>query len=159
MSATATAPDTAPETQPLPPNPSWWARRRAIRKARPMYKRADRSAYRAVIALLLPAPAAGVAAYYYLSQDDILTAGMWGGGAAAAWLLLSPFALWWAVSALRRGTRLILTSILCGVLSGFGTVTLVVALYGAAAGWVLLTGDPLPEPFQDVEVPLPQDLR
>lgn len=138
---------------------SWWQRRRAVRRARPMYKRADRSAWRSIITLLLPLPAAAYAAYAYFQQDDIVTAAQWGGGAAAAWLLLSPFALWWAVSALRRGTRLILTSVLCGILSGFGTVGLVTAIYGAAAGWSLMTGQPLPEPFQDIQVPLPQDLR
>lgn len=137
---------------------SWRERRRLRRRSRPMYKRADRSILRAVITVLIPLPGIAAAGYLYLN-GDVLTAAKVGGVAGAVALLLSPLALWWSVSGLRRGTRFIITGVICGALSGLGTVGLATAIYGAAVGWLLLTGEPLPEPFQNITPPIPEGVR
>lgn len=138
---------------------TFWQRRRSRRRARPMYRRADRAVLRSLATLVLPGLGLSVAAWKYHQGEDLKSVALAAAVAGAVWLTLTPLALWWAVSGLRRGTRMVITGVLCGVAAGLGTVGLAVALYGAAAGWTLLTGEPLPQPLPDVAVPLPDGLR
>lgn len=158
MSEAVTVPSRPTPVAVSPPRASWRQRRRARRKARPMYARADRATVRSLTTLMLPLIGVAVTWYWY-SQHDLWTAVRAAAVTVGAWLALSPIALWWAVSGLRRGTRFVITGTVCGALAGIGTVGLVCAVYAAAVGWVLLTGQPLPEPFQDVVVPLPDGIR
>lgn len=141
------------------PAASWRQRRRLRRKTRPMYRRADRAVVRSLLTLTLPLLGLSVPAWRYFHEHDIKGAAVAAAIAGAVWLVLTPFALWWAVSGLRRGTRMILTGIMCGVVSGIGVVGLAMGTYGAAVAWTLMTGEPLPEPLQDITVPLPPGLR
>jgi hypothetical protein len=79
------------------------------------------------------------------------------GATVGLFLITAPFVLWGTVSALRRGTRRIILSVLLGFYSGTLTFALIVGLVAAAIGWGLITGQPLPVIDQKVE--LPGDIR
>lgn len=124
-----------------------------------MYRRADRAILRSLLSLTIPLLGLTVPAWRYFHDADIKAAAVAGAIACAAWLAVTPLALWWAVSGLRRGTRMILTGVVCGTVSGVGVVALVTGAYGAAVAWTLITGEPLPEPLQDIAVPMPPGVR
>lgn len=121
--------------------------------------RATRASWRAAIVLLTPLLiGGGVTTALHLSAGRIDRPAVIAAAATAAvTLAVAPITLWWSASALRRGTRRIVLSVLTGFASATLTVALAASAYAAAAGWTLLTREPLPG--TDYRLELPGGLR
>ena len=147
-------PEDDPEPAKEPSRPlSRRERRRWKKLNRTMQDKATRATWRAFAIVFLPFIGIVVTYVMYDQGQPKLNVLIAAGITVGAFLLTGPFILWGSISALRRGTRRLILSLILGFYSGILTVGLIVAILGGAIAYGLLTGQPIPVINQNVDLP------